>query len=296
MIEIEPRPQMFNVPVEGGTLAVARWGTGDAVVVAPHGITANHVEFTWIAAELGNDVTMYAPDLRGRGASAGLPGPWGMGAHARDLVAILDHAGVDKALVAGHSMGGFVAVKTALEHPDRVTSLVLMDGGIALPIPPGLEIDQLLLAVIGPAMERLGMTFASPEDYFEFWGSHPAVGDGHWNELIEAYLAYDIHEVDGEWRSQVDPAAVRGDGEDSLVDEALQTGLPTIELPMTFLWSPRGILDADPLYPWEVVEQFVAAVPSLNAVRLDDVNHYTLALSRQGAKQVAAEIRAALDH
>lgn len=290
----EPQPRMLEVPVEGGMLAVARWGNGDPVVLAPHGITANHVEFAWIAEELGDDVTLYAPDLRGRGASAGLPGPWGMGVHARDLVAILDHVGVDRALVAGHSMGGFVAVKMGLEHAERLTGLVLIDGGIALPIPPGLEIDQLLHAVIGPAMERLAMTFESTDQYLDFWRAHPAVGHAHWNELIEAYLGYDIHDVDGSWRSKVDAAAVRGDGEDSLLDETLRTGFPTIGLPMRFLWAPRGIMDADPLYPWEVVEHFVAALPTLSAARLDDVNHYTLALSRSGAKQVAAEIRAAL--
>jgi hypothetical protein len=165
-----------------------------------------------------------------------------------------------------------------------------------LPLPPELDVDQVLQAVIGPAMERLSKTFESREAYFDYWRVHPAVGGDNWNELIETYLAYDIHEVDGSWRSKVSVDAVRGDGEDSLIDETLQTGFPTIELPMRFLWAPRGIMNADPLYPWELIEHFVAAVPSLTAAQLDDVNHYTLALSEHGARQVAAEIRAALDH
>ncbi|MGK3816897.1 alpha/beta fold hydrolase, partial [Enterococcus faecium] len=55
------------------------------------------------------DVRLLAPDLRGRGRSADLSGPFGMSAHSDDLAAILDAAGVDRALIVGHSMGAFVS-------------------------------------------------------------------------------------------------------------------------------------------------------------------------------------------
>ncbi len=290
----ERTARRLTVPVAGGELAVWRWGTGDRVVLAPHGITANHVSWRWIAELLPQDVTLLAPDLRGRGDSGTLPGPFSMAAHADDLIAVLDHLGIDDALIAGHSMGGFVAVKAALLHPDRITGLLLVDGGLALEVPAGLDVDTVLTAVIGPAMVRLSMEFPTLEEYFAYWRVHPAlVGD--WNELLEEYLTHDVHRVDGAFVSKVNADAIRGDGADTLVDHTLREDLASIELPMRFLWAPVGLMGADPLYPRAVVQAFDDATERLEVVELQDVNHYTLALSRRGAEQVADQIVAMLE-
>ena len=86
----------LTVPVTGGDLFVARWGSGPPVL-AVYGITGSHAAWPWVADRLVGAVSLIAPDLRGRGASNGLPGLFGMAAHAADLVAVLDHldAGVD---------------------------------------------------------------------------------------------------------------------------------------------------------------------------------------------------------
>ena len=125
-----PRYDSFAVEVDGGTLHVGRWGTGRPVVVAAHGITGTHRAFRALAEQLGEEVTLLAPDLRGRGHSNRVGGPFSMAAHADDLVAVLDHVGVQRATIVGHSMGGFVAVVTAHRHPERVERLVLVDGGL----------------------------------------------------------------------------------------------------------------------------------------------------------------------
>lgn len=282
----------LDVAVDGGTLAVWRFGTGDRVVLAPHGITANHVSWRWIAEALvDEDVTLLAPDLRGRGDSAALPGPSSMAQHADDLVAVLDHLGVDSAVWAGHSMGAFVAVRAALRHPDRVDGLLLLDGGLALPVPAGVPVDDVLDAVVGPAMQRLTMRWDELDGYLDFWRPHPAFVDD-WNPLVEAYLGHDVHEVDGVVASRVVAERVREDGRDTLEAPVLADGLAAIDVPVRFLWAPRGLLGADPLYPREVVAAFEQQVPDLEVVELTDVNHYTLALSRHGAEQVAAELAA----
>lgn len=291
---MERDPEMLAVPVAGGDLAVARWGSGPNVVLAPHGITANLVSMTLIADAVGDDITLLAPDLRGRGLSATLPGPWGMAAHADDLVAVLDHLDVGRAVIAGHSMGGFVATKTAMRHPDRVRSLVLIDGGLGIPVPAGMDIDQILLAVVGAAIQRLDMTFVSRDAYLDFWRDHPALGDD-WNDTLVAYLDHDMIEgEDGRWRSRVSAEAVRADGRDTLSDTSLVDGLGTIDLPMHFAWAPVGLSGGDPLYPRAVVAQFDDAIPNLSVTELEDVNHYTLALTDRGATQVAVLIDVAV--
>ena len=58
----------FDVPVAGGSLHVGRWGDGPKVVVAAHGITGNHRSWQAVARALDPDVSLIAPDLRGRGS------------------------------------------------------------------------------------------------------------------------------------------------------------------------------------------------------------------------------------
>src|SRR5579863_919538 len=67
--------RMFDVPVDGGELRVLQWGTGRRVAVAVHGITASAMAWQAVARQMPAGWTLAAPDLRGRGFSAQLPGP-----------------------------------------------------------------------------------------------------------------------------------------------------------------------------------------------------------------------------
>src|SRR3954451_20878580 len=167
-------PDLRTLPVTGGDLAVAVWDGEGPVVVAAHGITGNHRSWSPLARHLGPGFTLAAPDLRGRGASNALGPPYGMATHAVDLAQVLDHLGAEGALVVGHSMGGFVAAALGALHADRVRGIVFVDGGIPFPVPEGLDTDAALRAIVGPAVERLDLTFASWDDYERFWRAHPA--------------------------------------------------------------------------------------------------------------------------
>jgi 3-oxoadipate enol-lactonase len=68
-----------------------------------------------------------APDLRGMGESEAPDLGYGMATYAEDLIAILDHLGVDRAVVAGLSMGGYVAFELLRRNRDRIMGLVLVD-------------------------------------------------------------------------------------------------------------------------------------------------------------------------
>ena len=74
-------------------------------------------------------------------------------------------------------------------HRDRWSSVVLVDGGVALPLPPGVDPADMLAGVLGPALTRLEMTFADRSSYRAFWLAHPALREpGAWNEDTEAWL------------------------------------------------------------------------------------------------------------
>src|SRR5215471_8358434 len=95
-----------DVPVDGGNLRVGfRPGkAGAPVVVLVHGITANHLSWSMVADQLGEDATLLAPDLRGRAGSASLPGPFGMANHAIDLLAVLESIGAVLTALLGPTM------------------------------------------------------------------------------------------------------------------------------------------------------------------------------------------------
>jgi pimeloyl-ACP methyl ester carboxylesterase len=285
----------IDVPVEGGTLRVAVTGEGPPVLLV-HGITANHLMWTPVVARLSDDHQLIVPDLRGRGDSAALPGPFGMAAHVRDAIATFDHLGIDTATVVGGSMGGYVAVLLAAQHPDRVASVGLCDGGVALPVPDGVDPEQMLAATLGPSLERLDMTFADVDDYLAFWKQHPAFVDG-WSDVLDAFVRYDVAPADGgRIRSKVNKDAIVADGRDLLTNTDVHRCIADITCPVWLLRAPRGLLDQpQPLIPDEVLALWRGdRLPQLDDEMLEDVNHWTLFLGDRGADAIARRIRASV--
>jgi pimeloyl-ACP methyl ester carboxylesterase len=279
----------LDVPVAGGNLYVGRWGDGPNVVLAAHGITGNHRSWQAVARALGPEVTLVAPDLRGRGRSAHLGGPFGMRAHAADLVAVLDHLGLERCVLAGHSMGAYVAVVAATAQPERFPAVVLVDGGIALPLPDGVDPDAMLAGVLGPALARLEMTFADRAAYHAFWRDHPAlVEPGAWNADTEAWLDHDLVGEEPELRSSAALDAVRFDGTELLVDDEVRQAYRALHQPTVLLRAPRGLLNqVPPLLPDELIDPLRVTWPIRMEMLVENTNHYSIVLAPRGAAAVA---------
>jgi len=277
-------------PDGAGTLHALRFGpdveTAGGVVLAAHGITASAMSFAAVARALPADWTLIAVDLRGRGGSAALPGPFGMDRHAGDLAAVADRVGAPVVLT-GQSMGAYAALRAAARFPGLFTRLVLVDGGLPLPVPAGADPDAVLAATVGPAIARLRMTFRSEEAYLDFFRDHPALA-GSWNDDLEAYVRYDATGEPGAIRSRVDPGAVAADGRD-LVTGAASFGddLRSLRLPAHLLYAPRGMLGQEPgILPQPLVDQWTRQ-SVLTARLVADCNHYTILTDPVAAAQVA---------
>ena len=284
--------RLLNVAVDGGDLRVLLWGTGKRVAVAVHGITASGMSWQAVARHMPSDWTLAAPDLRGRGHSRDLPGPFGLDGHARDVVAVLRHFG-GRPVLAGHSMGAYVALLARDAHPELVRRLVLVDGGLPLPVPDGTDLDALLDASLGPAIERLGRTFPSTEAYLDFWRAHPALA-AHWTPDVEAYARYDLTGEPGQLRPRPVGDAVRTDGRDVLAEKPFADALQRLTRPTPLLTAPAGMFGAPPpVIPHDVVQKWQERVPVLRPQVVPGMNHYTLLFDREGAAAVSQAIRAA---
>lgn len=285
---------VVNVPVDGGELTVGRWGSGSRTVVAAHGVTANHTSFHPLADALGDEFTLLAPDLRGRAGSRDVGPPFGMAAHADDVAAVVRSlAGGGPVTLLGHSMGGFVAAVAAARHPDLVRSVVLVDGGLPLDLGPAaaLPIEDLLKAVLGPAIERLGMTFESVEAYLDFWRAHPALADD-WGPYVERYLEADLVDDGGALRPSTRKEAVVADTESDLREGVVEQSLKELRQPVVHLRAPRGLLNQEPpLYPEASLEPWRSVVPQLETELVEDCNHYTILLAEAPARRVAETVR-----
>jgi len=289
------RYRAVDVPVRGGNLRVGIWepssGAHDApTVLAVHGITASHRAWVSVAERLP-EVRIIAPDLRGRGRSRDLPGPYGIGGHADDLAGVLDHLTVPAATVVGHSMGGFVTVATVHRHADRVAGVVLVDGGLPLPVPEGLTPDEVTAAILGPAQKRLSMTFASREEYRDFFRRHPAFAE--WTDAAADYVDYDLIGEPGAYHASTVIEAMAADsraqqrGEDWLLPglAALPPGTP-------FLRAPQGLLAQEPgLFPAPWVARWVGEYPALDVREVAGTNHYTLLFNEAGLAAVTRAVR-----
>jgi lipase len=289
------RVRLLDIPVDGGNLRVLAWGTGKHVAVALHGITASGMSWQAVARAMPPGWTLAAPDLRGRGHSRDLPGPYGFERHVADVTAVLRYFGGSgvRPVLAGHSMGAYVALLTRDAHPGLTRRLVLVDGGLPLPAPDGVDVDAALDASLGPAMARLRRTYPDIEAYLEFWRAHPALA-GHWTADAAAYARYDLTGEPASLRARAVGDAVRADGRDQYADKPIADALSRLTAPTPLLTAPAGFLGAPPgLLPPELVAVWQERVPQLRPQLVPDVNHYTVLFDRPGAAAVARAITTA---
>jgi len=108
-----------------------RGGSGPGLLLL-HGFPETHVMWRDVAPSLARDFTVVCADLRGYGQSSCPPSaadhaPYAKRAMAADLVVLMAQLGFKRFLVAGHDRGGRVAYRLALDHPDRVEKLAVLD-------------------------------------------------------------------------------------------------------------------------------------------------------------------------
>jgi pimeloyl-ACP methyl ester carboxylesterase len=274
--------------VDGGALAFEVVSSDSEPVLAIHGISSQRKLWNWLrAADPG--LSLITPDLRGRGDSTQVQGSSSMRRHAADLVAVLDQLGLGAVHVCGMSMGGFVAIELAASHPDRVKSVILVDGGFPLAIPPGLT-REMLPAVFRDRLARLDREWPAVQDYADFFVANTAPLLDPADPLLLDYLAHDL--VDH--RVRLSSAALIADATDIFFGPSSWRRLQVPARLLTAEWSTGA--GSSPAYPAGTVQGFRDALGDvLVAVRpLAGADHAASIMSLAGGRVTAGLIRDAL--
>lgn len=121
----------ITIETSGATINGVMAGQGPPVLLL-HGAPQSHISWRLVAPDLAKDYTVVATDLRGYGDSSKPPdgdnhANYSKRAMALDQVEVMQQLGFEKFAVIGHDRGGRVGHRMALDHPDRVTRLAVLD-------------------------------------------------------------------------------------------------------------------------------------------------------------------------
>jgi pimeloyl-ACP methyl ester carboxylesterase len=187
--------------LHGQELSYLDSGNGPAVLFI-HGLLGSHRNWAHLVDALDTRHRVVAPDLIGHGASAKPMGDYSLGAHAATLRDLLDHLGIARVTLVGHSLGGGIAMQFCYLFPDRVERLVLVSsGGLGRSVSPLLRSATLpgadwVLALaasgwvrnraeaVGGTLRRLGVRPSA--DLTEGWLGFSSLGEA---ETRRAFLA-----------------------------------------------------------------------------------------------------------
>ncbi|HXS62658.1 MAG TPA: alpha/beta hydrolase [Streptosporangiaceae bacterium] len=129
---------MPTAAINGINLSYSDTGGDGPAVVFSHGFLMDHSMFDRQVAALSPNYRVITWDERGHGGTAAT-GPFSYWDSAKDVLALLDHLGLERAVLAGMSQGGFLSLRAALLAPERVRALVLIDSQAGLEDPANAE-------------------------------------------------------------------------------------------------------------------------------------------------------------
>jgi haloacetate dehalogenase len=280
--------QLSMIDTGDAVIRVRHGGSGTPLLLL-HGNPQTHVMWHKIAPRLARDFSVVAPDLRGYGDSSKPPttpdhAPYSKRTMARDQIAVMRQLGYERFFVAGHDRGGRCAYRLALDYPERVLKLAVLD------IVPTGEAFRRADMAFGLGFWHwffLAQPYDLPErligadpDYFFLRARHPASEPFFAPEAQEDYVRCfrnpeTIHAICEDYR-----AAATAD----FVDDEADRGKRRIACPVLALWSRRGDLEAwyDVLAIWRGWADDVRG-------RALDCGHY---LAEEAPDETYSELRA----
>ncbi len=239
---------MEKTNIAGINLAYVRRGQG-ATLVLIHGYPLDHTTWDEVAPLLEGDFDLIIPDLRGFGESDVMEADDSIIDFASDIAGLLTHLKVKRAFLAGHSMGGYVALAFAREFPERVSGLALISSQAQEDSPDRkagryATAKQVLEQGVGPVVESLTPKLSADPRVQAFV-----------RELMSKQRPLGVYIA-------LTAMAERPDSSDLL---------PTFTFPVVVVHG-----DADALIPVERGRELKAALPSAHYSELVGIGHMSM--------------------
>ena len=274
-------PIMKRTMGDGVEIQFAVWERMAETILCVHGISANCRCWDTMAKALAPRYRIIAMDLRGRGLSEKPPAGYSIAHHCQDIRVLLENLGVERAVIMGHSLGALIAIAFGAQYPEKVESLILVDGAGKL----SAEQTKKVFAGIQPTLDRLGKVFPSSEAYLDLMKKNPLLQP--WSPALETYYLYEIEDVEGGVRSRVQPEHIKEEAE-NLGNLDVAEFYPQIKCPVLILRATEGMLASDDiLLPKKVVEKMLQEIPNARCVDLQGSNHYSIVLQPNEARDRA---------
>lgn len=249
----EPTPVSGFMTVEGSRLFYETLGEGLPLVLIHGGLLDMRMwdeDFTWF----GDRFRTVRYDVRGHGRSAGSATPY---SDTGDLLALLDHLEIDRAVIMGLSMGGGIAVDFTLEHPDRVCALIPVSSGLS-----GYDFAATRSSPhFGPMMEAFERgDFDQATEYFQrMWTDGPDRSPDQVDPGVRSRVRNMIME-----RHRPDP----GQAESSPPDPPARGRLAEINVPVLVLVGDRDMPDI-----YSIADLMMKEIPGAKQVIIPEAAH-----------------------
>ena len=242
---------------------------GDPPIILLPGLTAHAQSFNGLfEAGLSPRFRVLAVDLRGRGLSDKPAAGYSMADHAADIIGLMDLLGLEKAVLGGHSFGGWLAFYIAANFPERVSKMVIID--VAHTVHPRTR------ELIQPALDRLDKVYPSLDDFLGQMKQMPFL-HGWWDDAIDDYYRTGVEVLeDGSVKSLTRAEAIAESAEKA-VTEPWEEYVTAIQHPAILLNAPApfGPPGAPAVLPEENARATAELMPNCTYIKMPG-NHLTL--------------------
>ena len=277
----QPVERTFDVP--GLTLAAREWGApGDLPVIALHGWLDNAGSFDLLAPQL-TDTHFIALDCAGHGRSGhrSADATYNVWQDVPEIFAVADQLGWQKFALLGHSRGAAIASLAAGTLPERISSLVLIDGGIPIPGTPEESAQRFAQSVLSREKLRSGhgRIFATREEaILERSRGFTATTI----EAAEILARRSLREAQGGYSWYVDQR-LKTESELRLSRDQIAAFLRAVSAPTLAVMASRS-----PLTKQAGFEELLQEIPGIDFVELDGGHHFHL---ENAVADIAARVR-----
>jgi len=242
------------VDLNGAKIFYQIAGQGTPLILI-HGFPLSGQLFQSQLAGLSNQFQVITPDLRGFGKSTAPNASGSIQTYAQDIVALMDHLGIKKAIIGGHSMGGQITLELYRERPDLFLGMVLIDTNAM----PATVVEQAQWPAFGVQAQALGVPSIVPT-------ITPQMLTGI-ERLLNPVPTLEMMDILAEGSLN----GVKGGGQALATRLDYTPLLPTIKVPALVVVG----LD-DPIYPLEVSEMMKAAIPKARLVIIPSAEHASI--------------------